>query len=46
MYVASYMDAWIEILIVYDDAHRKTVASYMDAWIEILPAPSSGRSRA
>ncbi len=33
--VASYMDAWIEIIQHIPICLSKLVASYMDAWIEI-----------
>ena len=34
--VASYIDAWIEIVRYRSTQQRFIVASYIDAWIEIV----------
>ena len=36
VYVAPYMGAWIEIVVVSLRCYRCDVAPYMGAWIEIL----------
>ena len=34
--VASFAEAWIEIVIVIEADYLKSVASFAEAWIEIL----------
>ena len=36
LYVASFSEAWIEIIAKYSHSPTNSVASFSEAWIEIL----------